>query len=165
MVLRALALRPFHAYPHRLADLNDTSIFRLVLSKCAPGFPVLMKLSSRRHCYWHRNFQLSTSIKNKPRNLLALSSFGFSMTHFWFSLSFNASYMCFHISGHTLSGLEVVCFLVSLTLDYENPSGGLSFNTMNLVKLVHASDNVLFHHQRYSNLRHVSPTSHLTSCR
>ena len=42
-----------------------------------------------------------------------------------------------------LSGLEVVCFLKSLLPDHENPSGGLSFNNMNPVKPVHASDNSL----------------------
>ena len=79
---------------------------------------------STKHCCCHRNFQLSKSIfhdasssgtvKKIPRNLLALSSFGFSMAHFCFSLRFAASDICFHISGHTLSGLEVVCFLVNL---------------------------------------------------
>ena len=82
---------------------------------------------------------------NIPRNCLALSSFGFSMAHFCFALRlrFDASDMCFHISGHTLSGLEVVCFLVSLSPDHVYPSGGLSFNKINLVKPVHASDNSL----------------------
>ena len=32
--------------------------------------------------------------------------------------------MCFHVSGHNLSGLEVVCFLVSLSPDHVFPSGG-----------------------------------------
>ena len=46
-------------------------------------------------------------MKKIPRNLLALSSFGLSMIHFCFALLFAASDTCFHISGHTLSGLEV----------------------------------------------------------
>ena len=58
---------------------------------------------------------------------LALSSFGFSISHFCFAFRFYASDICFHISGHTLSGLEVVCFLVSLPPDRVHPSGGLSF--------------------------------------
>ena len=49
-----------------------------------------------------------------------------------------------HISGHLLSGLEVVCFLVSLSPDHVHPSSGLSVNKINLVKPVHASDNSLF---------------------
>ena len=46
-------------------------------------------------------------------------------------------------SVHTLSGLEVVCFLVSLHPDHVYPSGGLSLIVVNLVKPVHASDNSL----------------------
>ena len=81
------------------------------------------------------------SMKNIPFNCLALWSFVFSFVHFCFAFFFAASDMCFHISSHTLSGLEVVCFLVSLSPDHVYPSGGLSFNKMNLVKPVHASDN------------------------
>ena len=79
----------FHAYPHRFAGFNNTSIFCLVFSNCATSLPVLMKLKSTRRCGWHRNFPCSTrlfpytmnssssgSMKKKPRNLLALSSFG-----------------------------------------------------------------------------------------
>ena len=101
VVFMVLPLRPFHAYPHRFVGLNNTSIFRLVLFNCATGFRVLKKLKSTRHCCWHRNFQLSTSIflfrlnssssgsmKNIPRNLLALSSFGFSMAHFLLFFAF-----------------------------------------------------------------------------
>ena len=61
-VFMVLVLRPFHAYPHRFVGLNSTSIFRLVLSNCATSSPVLMKLKSTRHRWWHRNFQLSTGI-------------------------------------------------------------------------------------------------------
>ena len=82
-------------------------------------------------------------MKKISRNLLALSNFGFSIAHFSFALHFAASDICFHTSGHTLSGLEVACFLVRLSPNHENPSGGLSFNKINLVKPVHASDNSL----------------------
>ena len=78
------------------------------------------------------------SMKNIPLICLALSSFGFSMAHLWFDLFFAASDINFHISGHTLSALEVVCFLVSLLPDHVYPSGGLSNNKMNLVEPVHA---------------------------
>ena len=83
----------------------------------------------------------SSSMTKIPHNCLALSSFGFSIANFFFALRFDASDMCFHMSDHTLSGLEVVCFLVSLSPDHVYPSGGLSFNEINLVKPVHASDN------------------------
>ena len=92
------------------------------------------------------NSSASGSMEKIPRNCLALSSFGFSIAHFCFALLFAASDMCFHISGQTLSGLEVVCFLVSLSLpspDHVFPSGGFAFNQMNHVKPVHASDNSL----------------------
>ena len=83
------------------------------------------------------------SMKYIPLNCLALSSFGFSMAHLYFAFFFVASNIRVHISGHTLSGREVVCFLVSLPPDHVRPSGGLPFNKVNLVKLVHASDNSL----------------------
>ena len=76
-----------------------------------------------------------------PRNFLALSSFGFAKAHFCFSLRFDASDISFQISGHNVSGLDVVCFLVSLPSDHENPSGGFSFYIVNLVNLVHVFDN------------------------
>ena len=83
------------------------------------------------------------SIKNIPLNCLALSSFGFSIAHLCFAIFCAASEKCVHKSGHTLSGREVVCFLVSL---HPYLSGGLSFNKMNLVKPVHESDNSLSIH-------------------
>ena len=55
-------LRPFHAYPHRFVGLNNTSTFRLVFSNCTTSFPVQIMSKSTKHCGWHRNFQLSTSI-------------------------------------------------------------------------------------------------------
>ena len=61
------------------------------------------------------NSSSSGSMKKIPRNCPALSSFGFSIAYFCFALLFDASDMCFHISDHTLSGLEVVCFFASLT--------------------------------------------------
>ena len=66
-------------------------------------FPTVPEVSLRwwswnlKQCCWHRNFQLSSSIfhqmleffiKEKPRNLLALSSFGFSTAPFLLSLAF-----------------------------------------------------------------------------
>ena len=39
LVFMVLALRLFHAYPHRFVGLNNTSIFCLVLSNCTNRFP------------------------------------------------------------------------------------------------------------------------------
>ena len=47
----------------------------------------------------------SGSMKKIPRILLAFSSFGLSMIHFCFALPFDASDICFHISGHHWSGV------------------------------------------------------------
>ena len=62
---------------------------------------MLIKLKSARHCCWHRNFQLSSSIfhdtfeffiirfnEEIPRNLQALSSFGFSFAELLFPFAF-----------------------------------------------------------------------------
>ena len=86
------------------------------------------------------NSSSSGSMKKIPRNFLAVSSFGFSIANFYFALRFDASDICFHISGYTLSGLVVVCFVVSHPPDHVYPSGGFSFNKINLVKPVRASD-------------------------
>ena len=74
---------------------------------------------------------------------LVFSSFGFSKAHLCFAFFFAASDISFQISGHTSSGREVVCFLVSPLPDHVYLSGGVSFNRTNLVKPVHASDNSL----------------------
>ena len=127
--------------PHRFVGFNNTSMFCLVFSNCATGFPVRTALKSTRHCCWHRNFPTFHEHFLLPHNFLALSSFGFAKAHFCFSLRFDASDISFHISGHYVSGLEVVCFLVSLPPDHVYPSGGFSFNIVNLVNLVHVFDN------------------------
>ena len=90
------------------------------------------------------NSSSSGSMEKIPRNRPALSSFGFSIAHFCFSFRFDASDICFHISGHDLSGLEVVCVLVSLSPDHVYPSVLL----------------ILFLHPRSSDHRNVSPTIH-----
>ena len=93
------------------------------------------------------------SMKNIPLNCLAFSSFGFSTAHLCFAFFFAASDIKFHFSGHTSSGREVVCFLESLPPDLVYPSGGLSFNKMNLVI-----------HPRSSNLKSVFPTIQRVMC-
>ena len=65
------------------------------------------------------------SMKIIPLNCLALSSFGFSIAHLCFAFFYAASDTRVHVSGHTSSGREVFCFLVSLLLDHVYPSGGL----------------------------------------
>ena len=113
----------FQSNSHRFVSFDNTSIFRLVFPNTAAAFTAAIYWCFTWHCCWHRNFQLSTtvfhgssgSMKKIPRNLLAISSLGFSMIHFCFAFRFDASDICFNISGHTVSGLEVVCFIVSLS--------------------------------------------------
>ena len=148
---------------HRFGGIDKTRIFGLAFPNTAAGFTAAIYWCFKRQCCWHRNFQLSTSVffmfffcfcfkkkssyagsmKKIPRHCLALSSLGFSIAHLCFAFRFDASDICFRISGHTLSGFEVVCFLIGLSPDQVYPSGGCSFNKMNLVKPVHASDNSL----------------------
>ena len=92
--------------------------------------------------------------------LSGIVEFGFSMAHLCFAFFSAASDKCVHISGHTLSGPEIVCFLVSLYLDHVYPSGGLSFNKMNLVKPVSASDNSLSPIHVPVIFNNVSPSIH-----
>ena len=83
------------------------------------------------------------SIKNILLNCPTLSSFGFLIAHLCLAFFFAASDMCVHISGHTSSEREGVCFLVSLLPDHVYSSGGFLFNKVNLVKFVSAFDNFL----------------------
>ena len=147
----------FQSNSRGLVSFDNTSMFCLAFPNTAVGFTTAVYWCFARHCGWHRIFLLPTkrfswcplnssssgSTKKIPRNLLALSSSGFSIAHFCFALLVAASDMCFHISGHTLSGLEVVSSLVRLLQHHVYPSGGLSFNKVNLVNPVHASDNSL----------------------
>ena len=95
VVFMVLALKPNHAYPHRFVGLNNTSIF-VVCFPTVPEAALCWWSWNLKQCCWHRNFQLSSSIfhqmleffiKEKPRNLLALSSFGFSTAPFSSSVS------------------------------------------------------------------------------
>ena len=146
----------FHPDSHRFVSFNNTSIFCLVFSNCATSFPVLLTLSLAGHCRWHRNFQLSTRILHEILEFFIIWINEVKTTQFSsfvelrffdspltlnLSLRFDASDISFQISGHRVSGLEVVCFLVSLLPDHVYPSGGFSLRIVNLVKPVHASDN------------------------
>ena len=177
MILMMFVYCSFWPWSHAFVGINNTSEFCLAISNTAVGFSTALYRYFARHCCWHRNFQLSTSgfdceleffivwfNKNIPLNCLALSSLGFSIAHFCFSLRFNASDICVHISGHALSRREVVCFLASLPADHVYPPGGLSFNKMNLVQPFHAPDNlILFLHPRSSNLQYF--LQHYVQCR
>ena len=88
------------------------------------------------------NSPSSGSMKKIPGNLLALSSFGFSIVHFCFS------YVLMHQTCVS-TFLAIICRALksfvfsSVSLpDHEDPSGGsFSLNIVNLAKPVHVSDN------------------------
>ena len=125
----------FQSYSHRFVGIDD----KVCLVLC---FPILRQVSPRQFSgalqgiaagIGISNFLLAFfmvclnsssfgSMKKIPRICLALSSFGFSTANLCFAFFFAASDKC------PLSGLEVVCFLVSLSPDHVYPSGGLSVN-------------------------------------
>ena len=164
----------FQSYYHRFVGIDNTSISGIAFSNTAAGFPRGNLLGFYKALLLASEFQLSTSFfhglfkffiiwfnEEDTPYLPGTIELWFSNAHFCFACRFDASDMWFHISGHTLSGLEVVCFLVSLPPDNENPSGGLSFNTINLVNHVRASDLIiLILHPHSSNHQYFSPTTH-----
>ena len=138
---------PFQSYSHRFVGIDNANILGLVFPKTAASFTrgnllvfyQALLLASEFPTFYDR-FPFHVWNFSSSRTCLALSSFGFSIAHFCFALRFDASHICSHISGHTLSGLEVVCFLVTLLPDHVYPSGGLPFKKMNLVNPGYASD-------------------------
>ena len=53
----------FHSDSHRFVSFSSAGVFCLVSSNGAAGFTATsVQWSFTRHCCWHRNFQLSTSI-------------------------------------------------------------------------------------------------------
>ena len=140
-----------------LVGINNTSKSCLEFPNIAVGLHLRTSNCLRAASIMSLTSSSFGSMKFPPLKCLALSGFGFSIVHLCFAFFFAASDIRVHISGHTSSGREVFCFLVSLLPDHVYPSGGLSFNKMNLVKPLHASDNS-FLHPRSSNLQYVSPS-------
>ena len=52
----------FQSYPQSFVDIDNTSTFGLFLPNTAASFPAAIYWCPTRHCCWHRNLQLSTSI-------------------------------------------------------------------------------------------------------
>ena len=158
VILMRLVSSSSKPWSRAFVGINNTSVFCRAFPNIAVGFSTALDRSFLQGIavrFGASNFLRAAfiaslnsssfgSIKNIPLNCLALSSFGFSIVHLCFAFCFAASDICFHISGHTLSGREVVCFLVRLHPDHVYPPSGLSFNKMNLEKPDHASDNSLF---------------------
>ena len=88
------------------------------------------------------------------RNLLALSTFGFSIANFCLSLRLHPSDKCFQISGYNMWSPEIVYFLVRLQRNmYLHP---VSFDQYGEL-FENLPINYLHHHS--SNLQYVSLTS------
>ena len=99
MVFMIFVWSSFQTLSRRFVGFNNASVFCLASIRSATSFPVRYSIGHARHCCWHRNFQLSPRVLKNfskllirwineeiPRNLLALSSFGFSIAHFFLSL-------------------------------------------------------------------------------
>ena len=90
-----------HTHSCGFISFQHTRKFRLEIISLATGLTMLVFLAClARHGWSHWCFQFSSCILNRflellvlkvyeqiPRDLLALSSFGFSIGHFYFSLN------------------------------------------------------------------------------
>ena len=156
--------RFFNTHSCGFTGFQDTRKFRLEIISLATGLPLLTFLAClARHggSHWCLQFLLaflmvslnslsSGSMKWIPRNLHALSSFGFAIAHLCFSLSWAFLADPLQSSGHKWSGLDVACRFVSVHLDHIYPSGGFSLHRVNWAKPVQQNQtNRLIH--RYSN--------------
>ena len=133
-------------------DALDFSVFETTVSRIdAWGNALLHGIAAAFWC-----LQLSPCIVNDAFvlfitriNRLNFSQFSgvfefrFSIAHSCFSLFWAAFPILVQASGHLWSGRDVVWIFVSLRPDHKNPSGGVSFNKVNLVKPVHESDRFL----------------------
>ena len=80
-------------------------------------------------------------------------AFGFSIAHLCFAFFFTASDICFHISGHTSSGREVVCFLAPRTMCILLVAFPL---VERILWNLSMSLTIIFLHPRSSNLQYFS---------
>ena len=160
VILMRFVSSSFQPWSRALVGINNTSVFCLAFSNIAVSpllfIGILQGIAAgigtsnflRAAFIVSLNSSSSGSLKNILFNCLALSSFGFSISHLCFPFFFDASDICFHISGHTLSGREVVCFLVSLLPDHVPAAPGLRLmfsDTLHLLQFFNVRDhNVSF---------------------
>ena len=118
----------FWPWSRVFVGIDNTSVFCLAFPKIKVGFSPLLFIGIlqgiaagigtsnflRTAFIVSLNSSSFGSMMNFPLNCLSLLSFGFSLFHLCFAFSFAASERNFHISSHTSSGREVVCFIVSL---------------------------------------------------
>ena len=130
MILMKLVKRSFHAFPRRLVDFKNANVFCLAHPfQRYKSRVYLSRWSLARHCSWHRNFQFSTCslhdifefsiVTINEVNSTQFSSIVelrfFDCATFAIPCVWTLPTCLSKISGHKVSGLEVVCFLVSLS--------------------------------------------------
>ena len=103
MIFVILLRYTFQSDSHRVVGIDNTSIFGLAFPNTGAGFTAAIYWCFKRHCCWHRNFQLSTIFfhgmfelfiiwfneEDAHVNCLALLSLGFSIAHFLLCFSFS----------------------------------------------------------------------------
>ena len=149
VILMRFVSSSFQPWSRAFVGIDNTSVFCLAFPNIAVGFftalyryfcKALLRASEFPTFSQRLEFfvvWLNEEYSSRLSGIVDISIAHLCCAFFFFA----ASDINFHISGHTLSGLEVVCFLASLHPDQVYPSGGLSFNKINLVKPVYASDN------------------------
>ena len=145
----------FQSYSHSFVGIDNTRIFGLAFPNTAAGFSAAIYWCFTRHCCWYRNSQLPAAVFHDVLEVLVLRSTEEDTTwlpgiiELWFldsPLSLRFAFRCIrhmlpHIWPYIVGSWGCLC--PRLSPDHVYPSGGLSFNKMNLVKPVHASDNSL----------------------
>ena len=154
MILMRFVSSSFQPWSRALVGINNTSIFGLEFSQYCGGFPIALYLHFARHCCLHRNFQLCTSgfrcelqffvawfNEEYSSQLSGIVELWFLDSPFLFCFLFRCvRHMLPHVWPHIVWTRGCLFPCKSLT-GQVYPSGGLSFNKMNLVKPVHGSDN------------------------
>ena len=144
---------------NRILIDSSASTIQTYLVLCFPntaaGFPAAIYWCFTRHCCWHRNFQLSTSVFHGMFKLFIIwfneedPPYLSGIIELWFldgPLLLRFAFCCIrqmlpHIWPYIVGSFF---FLASLHPDHVYPSGGLWFNKIILVKPVHASNNSLY---------------------
>ena len=143
----------FHSDSERFVTFNNTSVFCLVSSNSAAGFNAtsVQGSSFTKHCCWHRNCQLSTSILH---DILEFSMFRTNEVNTtqssgivklrWSTFAFLfASTLLTYLSKFLATESLVWMSFAFLSVSHQTS------NIVNLVKPVHISDNsrspVTFH--------------------
>ena len=123
VILTSFLSSSFQPWSRAFVGINNTSVFCHAFPNIAVGSPLLFigLLQGIAAGIGTPNFLRAAFIVNWNSSSFGSKKYSSQLSgivELWFldssSFFFAASDICFHISGQTLSGLEVVCFLVSL---------------------------------------------------